>query len=305
MNAEQLNKIQAAVSKSNWEKVLTLIEPFNDEAQQDKQLNTYFVQGLFQTKHYVEALKYANDALEFYLDDDQGRSLYFEILLACQDFLDAYKFLKSLQQRQISTDQFVTALRTKEVEVSAQKNTLKQKMKKFYHVGDLDLQTTQNVLEEAKQLPAQAYFAAAKFIFLDPFVHPLIRATVLENVSFMNFNETIKYYWIDDANHDVALGGLEGILHNKVDQQLSTVLQKKLANQDPILLDGITKEKNLYLSYAYPFAEHIFETPEDWVAYWLEESYGRNHSTVTASPEIAKWQAKFQAYTQQLLSDQH
>ncbi|AMV59799.1 Hypothetical protein ADU72_0266 [Pediococcus damnosus] len=302
--SDQMKKIKQAVAEEHWQTVLNLIEPNVEKIQIDAQLNYFFVLSLFRTKHYVEGLKYANDAADFYLQNAQKRKLYFSLMLACQDFLDAHRFLEVLRKHHFNDlDQFEADLMKKENETREQSQTLNQRLKKFYHLGDLSIAEANKELEVAKQLPAAEYFQAAQFIFVDPFVHPLIRATVLENVVLMGQQKTVSYYWLDNQNHDVNLSNLKGILDNSVNQDLTNALQNKLADQDPIMLSGLLKEKDLYLSYVYPFAKQIFLKPLDWVNYWLDEYYGRAHQVTKATQSIEKWQTKFHNFTQQLIED--
>lgn len=301
-NVIESEQIKQAVADENWQNVLNLIEANLDEIQINSKLNYFFVLSLFQTKHYVEGLKYANDAVDFYMQDEQGRELYFSLMLACQDFLDAHRFLGVLHKHHFEDlQEFEAKLMTAESEARKQSQTLNQRLKKFYHIGDLAIVAANKALEAAKELPATEYFQAAQFIFVDPFVHPLIRATVLENVVLMGQQGTISYYWLDKQNHDVVLDDLKGILDNPANQKLTDSLQKKLANRDPIMLTGISKEKDLYLSYVYPFADQVFSDPNRWVEYWLDEYYGRIHQDGEATPSIEKWQRKFKDFTQQIL----
>ncbi len=304
MQDDQLLKIKRAVADEQWNKVLNLIEPIISETANNQQLHYLFVLSLFKTKHYLEGLKYANDYYDFYANDSKSQNLYFSLLLACQDFLGAHQFLEILKQDHVDNiSDYVTSLTNKEIEVRQQKVTLNQKLKKFYHLGDLSVREANSTLQEAKQLPATEYFQAAQFIFVDPFVHPLIRATVLENVVSLKLKGKIKYYWLDQQNHEIDLTRLTGILDNPVQIKLNKFLQEKLADSDPILLEGISKDKNLYLSYVYPYAKQVFKKPEEWVNYWLDDYYGRMHPDTEDTRFMTKWQGKFRKYTTELLEN--
>lgn len=304
MSKAQLFKIKQAIADEQWEKALNLIEPSVSELQNNSQLNYFFVLSLYKTKHYLESLRYANDQYNFYISSLKTRKLYFSILLACQNFLDAYAFLENLKQvHGENVANFTSELADKEAEVRQQKVTLNQKLKKFYHLGDLSITASHDVLQESKQLPATEYFQAAQFIFLDPFVHPLIRATVLENVISLKLSQKIQFYWIDKQNHEVDLAKLTRILDNQIQRKFNKLLQQRLANQDPILLEGIVKDKNLYLSYVYPFADQVFKMPELWVNYWIDDYYGRAHANTLENQTISKWQKKFQTLTSELFEN--
>ncbi|WP_412990135.1 hypothetical protein ACLJJ6_03970 [Pediococcus siamensis] len=304
MKATDLKKLELAVAQKQWQQVLNLIEPYEAETQDDRQLNYYYVLSLYQTKHYVEGLKFARDSFAFYLENDKMQNLYFSLLVGCQNFLDAHKFLVTLERLGATNlANYQERLQEKEAEAFEMTATLKQKQKKFYHLGDLTIPEAYSTLEEAKQLPADAYFQAAQFIFVDPFVHPLVRATILENVTFLARQEEINYYWLDEQNHRVLLKGLPEILANKAQKNLTNYLTEKLADQDPILLDGILKEKNLFLSYLYPFADQIITKPQVWADYWIAEYRGQAHPLTDQTQKIASWQAKFHKYTAQLLEN--
>ncbi|MGY5269926.1 hypothetical protein [Lactiplantibacillus plantarum] len=292
--AEQASRAQ------DWSKAASLWEQVY-QAQQTAPVNYELVQALVADQQYVAAANYASEFEAQYLATDAAADLYLNALVANHDFISAQIMIKARP-----TSAWTTAASTilKAAESTAERtlgSTLTTTMRHFYHLSDQPVQKQVAGLQAARHLPYEHYLTAAKFLLVDPFLHPLTRVEVLYTLYQLQVSETVKMQWLlDEKMLTLCPAKLVALGQDETSKAVYHALKVRLGNQDVFLYESLRELLQLQLMYLYPCAAQVITDSTAWIDLLISLQTGQ---TITPTDDQTEKMMKIQQKIQQFSLD--
>lgn len=285
-NTTAYQKALELMGDQRWSEASALLEDLVAQKPEPEYVRS-LVSSLSHDHQYMRAMDYlASDPTTFYHSLDWSK-LAVTVFLASRYFISARLFVSGGPEkwRKKLTMTIATAEQVAEKEYT---ETIRQGLRRFYHLGDATVQNQQMRLREAYQLPLVTFLTGVKFVLRDPFVHSLVRANIIEVLRELKISESLTYYWLDKQEYQVIpaeLPELENILAvKKVEQRL----QERLANDNPSLYKAALQQLNLQLLFLMPRISKVITQPIQWADYLIATLNGQ---TLAGVPEeISSWQ---------------
>lgn len=285
-NTTAYQKALKLIGDQRWSEASALLEDLVAQKPVPEYIRN-LVSSLSHDHQYMRALDYiVSDPTAFYYSFDWSK-LAVTIFLASQYYISARLFVvggPEEWQRKL-TMTIIAAEQDAEREYT---ETIRQGLRRFYHLGDATIRNQQIRLREAYQLPLATFLTGVKFVLRDPFVHPLVRANIIEVLRKLKITEPLTYYWLDKQEHQVIpaeLPELKDILAVKETEQQ---LQKRLANDNPTLYKAALQQFNLQLLFLMPRISEVITQPIQWADYLIATLNGQ--TLAGKSEEVGKWQ---------------
>lgn len=254
----------AAFDDRHWSTASDLFETLYHD-QQTPELNRYLVASLYQDQKYLLAEQYAAEQDPIYLDSAQHFQLRLDVALKNQQFIFAREFCQVAQAdgwRAGGLAQVEAAEAAATTELAATQRVI---AKQFYHLGDVPFNEQRQRLERARQLPLKLYLQGVQYLLVDPFLHPLLRADLLEGLMRLHVEQSVKLHWLDDQIYPVATGDLRPVNESQAAQAIQDYLQNDLGQTDPMLAANLQQTVTLQLMMLYPFIDRTITAPVAWV----------------------------------------
>ena len=254
----------AAFDEHHWSTASDLFETLYHD-QQTPELNRYLVASLYQDQKYLLAEQYAAEQDPIYLDSAQHFQLRLDVALKNQQFIFAREFCQVAQAdswRAGGLAQVEAAEAAATTELAATQRVI---AKQFYHLGDVPFNEQRQRLERARQLPLKLYLQGVQYLLVDPFLHPLLRADLLEGLMRLHVAQPVKLHWLDDQVYPVATGDLRPVNESRAAQVIQEYLQNDLGQTDPMLAANLQQTVTLQLMRLYPFIDRTITAPVAWV----------------------------------------
>lgn len=271
------------------------------QAQQTPELNRYLAASLYHDQQFLAAEQIAAENDGAYLLSAEWFDLRLAIALANQQFIFARELCvvpQAAAWRAAGERRIEAAEEASRTRLGATQRVL---AKQFYHLGDVSLAEQQRRLLRAHQLPLAEFLRGTQYLLIDPFLHPLIRATLLEELFRLRVKMVVKVQWLDDQVHSVDTAKLTGVNDNGAARIALAYLNDQIAQDNPGLAANVRQTLNLQLMMVYPFADKILTHPEAWVD-WLA---GRPIDQ-TVSPKVKKelvaWQSRLAGHLKTLFA---
>lgn len=298
---EALNAARQAFDKQQWSQASSLFERlYTDD--QTPQLNHKVVASLYYNQQYLKAEQLAAEQDGSYLDNEADFQLRLDVALENQQFIFAREFcmLPAAKPWRQSGLAQITQAETRSQSRLGEKQRIVAKQ--FYHLGDVSFLEQRQRLEQARQLPLDLFMQGVQYLLVDPFLHPLMRATLLEELLRLRVTATVKLHWLDDQVHTLKTQDLRPVNASRAAAAIQTYLQGQLGQQDPILAANLQQTVTLQLMMLYPFIDRVITYPQAWV-----QLAGDLPVTGTVSDEqlaqIRDWQARLNKYLSALLGE--
>ena len=289
-----IEKAHQAFSAGKWSTATELFEKLYTD-QQTAEFNRYLVASLYHDEKYLAAEQYAAEQDAVYLVSAETFQLRLDVALKNQQFIFAREFceLPSAQAwRETGITQITAA---EEAARQALGETQRVRAKQFYHLGDVSFGEQRQRLEQARQLPLKEFMQGVQYLLVDPFLHPLMRATLLEELLRLRTTQTVQVHWLDDQTYAVDTSQLQPVGASSAAQQIQRYLHENLAQQDPMLMANISQTITLQLMMLYPFIDKIIKNPVAWVRLVARQSV-TDQADDAELEEINVWQHRLNRY---------
>lgn len=265
-----MSKVMACLRKGNIEEAIHYMKKAY-AIKEEASLNMLLVSSLLQTGHYHEAYELADEKKEFYESDEKRLLIFVEVLLENKQILQAEKYIsKSLQspviQYRDSWERLEARIdQLKHQQDEAKKEAENKTVRDLYSLASLNTLEQFSKIEEIYALPNSKLDEAAPAVFTNPFVHPLVRATMLSLLAERGLDKTYDFRWFDEIKEvdPISILPLE---ENPRTVELFDIMNDKLS-QNPSLFQLVKNEIDTVLLILYPFEEEVIEegTAEAWV----------------------------------------
>ncbi|MFC6274642.1 hypothetical protein ACFQET_03835 [Levilactobacillus tangyuanensis] len=299
MDQAAFKKAVSAFESEHYSEASAAFEALYQE-QQVTSLNHYLVASLYHDQQFLAAEQYAAETDASYLSSQRLFELRLQVALANQQFIFAREFVnlpavKSWRAKGLAE---IAA----EEQVTRQSLAAKQRViaKQFSHLGDVSFGEQRRRYERAKQLPLKEFMQGLRFLLVDPFLHPLMKATLLEELMRLRVADTVQLTWIDGTTASVATNDLEPVGKSQAAQTIQRYLQVELGQQDPVKAAGLQQTVTLQLMMLYPYIDRVITSP----LAWIQNLAGRPLDPEVTSGElkaICDWQRRLEGLIADLL----
>ncbi|OJF92493.1 hypothetical protein [Alkalibacterium sp. 20] len=234
-------------------------------------LNILLVSSLLQMGHYQEALELANEKNYFYESDEKRLLIYVEVLIENNQILQAEKYIKdSLSSSAIKHKDSWSRLEEKLDQSKRQQEENKRKaeektVKELYSLASLNTLEQFSKIEDIYTLPNDKLEKVAPHVFVNPYVHPLVRATLFSLLAERGIDRQYNYLWFEETE-EINPGDTTSIEDNPTVKELMNVMNDKLM-QNPSLYQIVKNEIDTLFLMLYPFEEKVIKRDgvEEWV----------------------------------------
>ncbi|MBU7455658.1 hypothetical protein [Leuconostoc fallax] len=273
-----MNRSQTEIDQENWHDASqTLSELY--ESLPTFEVNYKLVTTLFMDEQYQLAGSYADDFLGEYLEYEDNFRMLVALSVKTQNFVYAHQLIMLWDDGDDGKLQQTLLNEVKEAENKAKDKmaaTFQTISRQFYHMSDYDIAEQRSRYESARHLPVADFIKGARFLLLDPYTLPVIRATLLDDLQKLNINEVIQYRWLDNDIYTVNLSEINALTDNTVFLDIANELEQQVGQNDPNAMTALTHELRLELTLLYPRIAEVITDAKQWVAVSLSHYYQRS-----------------------------
>ncbi|MFT9388877.1 MAG: type I restriction endonuclease subunit R [Leuconostoc sp.] len=281
-----MTRAQTEMKQENWHDAaesLTVI--YETIATFD--MNYRLVTALFMDEQYQLAASYADDFLLNYLEEETDFRMLVALAIQNQNFVYAQQLVMLWQDETVQAA-VLSDIRDAEVRAKAtMAATFQTIARQFYHLSDYSIMEQRDRYESARHLPVDEFIVGARYLLVDPFATPIIRATLLEDLQKLQVAEPVQYRWLDDEIYTIALNQLPLLTDSEIFEEIADYLDEKVGQDDPIALDLLAQQVRFELTLLYPRVTEVVTDPEGWVDASIDQYYERRNLSEMA--EQRKW----------------
>ncbi|KGO31547.1 hypothetical protein Q757_06580 [Oenococcus alcoholitolerans] len=243
------------------------------DQKQELDLNRILVGTLYEDQQYSLANMYLQDYLDDYLNSYDLFNLALNVLLKNQNFIYAREMIvfADPQWQDQATKRVLEEEKNIRVEMAATQRTLAQS---FYHLSDGDFRVQRERFENSFKLPLEEWWQGAKFLLLDPYINPLIRATLIETAQKLRINESVEYYWLDNKPYRINPAELGSLSDDPFYRKMKDILDRELGSDDPVANENLAANLRMQASLLYPRIGVDIKDPELWIDDMINQYHG-------------------------------
>ncbi|SFB88879.1 hypothetical protein SAMN04488102_101280 [Alkalibacterium subtropicum] len=230
-------------------------------------LNVLLVSSLLQAGEYKEALQFADEKKRFYTSDEKRLLIYVEVLLENNQILQAEKHIKNKLKSQAakytdSWDRLDSQLtEIKKVQEDNKRKEEESIVRQLYSLASLNTLEQFAAMKGLYTLPNDRLKQLAPQLLVNPYVHPLVRATLFSLLAEREVDGTYQYLWFDKIK-DVKPKDTLPVEQNPTGKLLADELDDRLF-QNPSLYQLAKNEVDTLLLMLYPFEDKVIIPGEE------------------------------------------
>mgnify|MGYP004606521517 CR=1 FL=1 len=290
---------ERATRAQEWSQAASLWERVYQH-EQSAPVNYQLVRALVADQQFVAAASYARESEAQYLAADVAADVYLAALIGKHEFISARIVIKARQQSTRWTATACATLSAAETQAEQQlQATLTTTMRQFYHLSDQPVVSHAERLQAARHLTYQRYLTAAKFLLVDPFLHPLTRVEVLYTLYELRVPDEVQMRWLfDERRLTIRPAELLPLGTDTTSIATQHALKAQLGNQDVFLYENLRELLQLQLMYLYPQPGLVISDPTAWVTVLIGQQTGNLPTGLTERQmTIVKIQQKIQQFS--------
>ncbi|MGX7203839.1 tetratricopeptide repeat protein [Enterococcus pingfangensis] len=263
---------EEAFSAGNYQQALENYQLAYQENPSPK-LNRLIASLALEQGEFAEALEYANEAADSYLENAETVDLYLQVQAYSKNFFAAREFLWRAQKDQLLTEEqnelWLLRIDDQEAFYQRQQQTLlKQLEEQLSQLPTLMPMEQLMLVRKIKQLPEERLRSLAEAFMIDPKVAPLVRSYLFESLARVGVADKVRYLTIQAEI--VELSPAETGFDVTLQTEIETRLDEKLSDNDPILLANILEQVKLEMAFLYPL-QPAYLKPEAWASSYLAD----------------------------------
>ncbi|MDF7626533.1 type I restriction endonuclease subunit R [Lactobacillaceae bacterium L1_55_11] len=259
--------------------------------------NYRLVTALFMDHQYQLAADYADDFLSDYLEDVSHFKLVVAIAVQNHNFVDAQQLVMTSEDADLRKE-LLAGIRADEKEASeTMVTTFKTVARQFYHMSDYDLPAQHERYQAAHYLPVDQFVTGAKFLLVDPYTLPVMRATLLEDLAKLGVSDELGYRWVDGQNYQAQINDLPLAVDSPQYRDIVAFLAETVGQQDPIAYENLVQQTRMELTLLFPMIEPAVSDPKAWAQVNLSNYYQEDSTAESAG------QASIHRQVQQVLNE--
>lgn len=234
-------------------------------------LNVLLVSSLLQVGEYGEALNLANEKDSYYTSDEKRLLIYVEVLLENNQILQAEKYInEQLESKAVKYADSWVRLNSQLAEIKRvqEENRKKEEdriVKELYSLASLNTLEQFSKMNAVYTLPNDRLKQLAPQLLVNPYVHPLVRATLFSLLAERGVDETYPYLWFDEIKEGNPKDTFP-VEENPTGVLMADELDERLS-KDPSLYQLAKNEIDTLLLMLYPFEDEVIAPGEEtsWV----------------------------------------
>lgn len=287
MDERPLATANQAFKEQDWSLAARAYETVY-QTQSTEAINHLLARSLFMAGHVTQALEIALENPESYLTDETHLTWLIEILLANGNLLVANQVVSAINQPALKegVSQQITAVEHRLLKTSASQGGYQ----KFYQLAAGDLLQQRMAYEESKALPKRSWVKAATHLLVDPFVKPIVRVTLLEDLRKLKVSEPVWFQWLIGEPRQLTPTDLRPLEDEIVNQKALKTLKAQLGSVDPVSAQLQVESLRIQLALLYPFAD---EAVADWQT-WVALNLGERITASKKNAAIKEWYERVQ-----------
>ena len=263
MNPEQVTEYEKAkrlAEDSKWRDAAAIFLDLRNQIDNDE-LSLWTARSLYNSEQYKLAYQVAAQSPQAFKNN---LKLLVEIGLKAQHFISTRAML--LRQPQEKIEELLPLIEAAENQYEDEfKETIQNRLRSFYHLGDYPLAEQRKRLLVADQLPLQEFLIGAKFLLRDPFTQQFVKADILNILQQVRCPENVTMLCIDRKEHQVIPADLPTAYQNPIIIECQEILTDKLAQSDPQILRALQMQLDLQAILLNPLIKKIVTDPQEWV----------------------------------------
>lgn len=267
----------------------------------DAQVNQTLVEVLNEDKQYHLAQQLMEEKYLTYFRTEKQFILMIDVFLSNHQLIKAQ--IAKLKCDNVKWQQ-LAAVKIEHQELQDQQElgeTIKTNSRQFVHLGDETLGQQQIRFNKAYQLPQSEYIKDAQFLLRDPYVHQLIKSSILQTLQKLEVNLLVKYLWIDEQEYEINPSELTAIENVPAYQKVIRHFDEQQGQNDPIGYQNNLQVFKLEMALVFPRITETIIDPQIWVTVALNIMQGKSvdqHQQVTK--KIYQAQTRLQKMINQL-----
>ncbi len=290
---------EKALRDENYSLAVELFSSLYSE-QKSARENFFLVKALAGTGQFEAALEIAQEYMNSYLAEDQRLVFYIYIAVNAKQTLKVYQLLESLKPYMTEEESQLfygkLDLEVKRFYEQNNRSVTKQK-KQLQYLGLASPLEQRKIAKEANALTYQDFIDSVKPALIDENVHPLVRASFLNDLRLLNVSEKVAYLPFLRDKLILCPKELQGIQETKLFKSYAAQLLGNTTRPSNIS-QQILGEITLKLMLLYPDFTEIKRDQDLWMHVLLNEKsfldpqgpYEKIADDLEKS--IAKWQPK-------------
>ena len=293
MNKEQTQRFQQArelVKQEKWgpagDILDTLVEKTADPA-----ATRLLVRVLDADHQYVQALSNVLEDPTLFWTDEASAKLAVRLMVQNQRFMLARLFIADGPTKWRPALTTIAEDGEKAAQASYQQ-TIQQRLKDFYHLGDGNLMEQRQRLRDAYDLPLTSFLLGTRFVLRDPFVHYLIKADIIESLRRIGVDAQLSYLWIDNQEYQVNPATLIAQDEAPAVKAVRRAIAEQLGDTDAIRYQMASQQLDLQLMFLYPRAIAVITDPQEWATVLVQTLDGQQLGDENATQ---RWQRRLMA----------
>lgn len=267
-----LSLAEEAFSAGNYSKALDNYKRAYQENPSPK-LNRLIASLALEQGNFSEALEYAQEESDSYLETPETIDLFLQIQLYAQNFFSAREFFWRVQKgdRLTKEQKNLWLMRIDDQESFYQRQQqalMKELERELSELPSLIPMEQLVLVRKAKELPEERLKVVAEAFMIDFEVAPLVRSYLFESLARVGVTEKVRYLTILDEI--IELSPADSEFDETLQYRIEEKLTEKLEDEDPVLLSNLLEQVKLEMAFVYPM-QRSFMKPEAWAASYLSE----------------------------------
>jgi hypothetical protein len=129
------------------------------------------------------------------------------------------------------------------------------------------------------KLPLDYFVKYGKYLLIDPFVHPLIKSSIVDTFREVNFKEIVSEYFIDGNVKKIKIANLKKLEETKSFKIIISKIDNSKLSKDPINKMMFLQYIKLNFMIIYPFNDIIIKNINLWFEYFYNNFIGETFCT--------------------------
>lgn len=270
-----LDAADDAFNKGDWDEATELYtEAYT--MQPSFLINQGLAASLLNLKKADDAEAVILDYFNYYLSNADAAKLATDIVLENNDFLLANQIINYYENNNLSTieDKFISDFKQR-VRLAEERHmrSFKPHMSKILvslrSIVTKPMVNQIQLIRNMREFDKKDYIAGAKLLLGNPFLHPLLKSELSENLFKLGVTEKIDISFYGEMKTFVP-SKLKPIMATDVYLEMCAELDKILSDgKNETQLENLRGELSLYAAMVYPFGESIIKDPSLWTNLFL------------------------------------
>lgn len=152
-------------------------------------------------------------------------------------------------------------------------------------MSDENLSAQQERYQQAFHLPVATFITGAKFLLVDPFSTPLMRATLLADLQQLAVKEAVQYQWLDGQRYQVNLTELATAFADDRFVAMMAALDEQVGQEDPVAYQALFDQIRLETMLIFPRLAESVVDPVAWIEADVAAFYQEDAVTESAEQQ--------------------